>query len=83
MPYESFARFKLLHKSSWQKKIQNKSNIRYFCVLCNVFSYFRCFHKFISQKFIDLPVQSDNLNPYIELSYLVFTPQIHQIPCYL
>ena len=66
MPYELYARFKLLYKrykSSLAKKIQNKSNIQYFCVLCN--TLFRSFVVFTNlfRKSLRLPVQSDTLNP--------------------
>ena len=49
-------------KVAWQK-IQNKSNIQYFCVLCNV--SFRNFVVFTNlfRKSLDLPVQSDTLYP--------------------
>ena len=63
MPYELYARVKLLYKNSLAKKIQNKSDIRYFCVLCNVL--FRTFVVFTNlfRKILDLPEQSDTLNP--------------------
>ena len=62
MPYELYARFKLLYKSSLAKN-QNKSNIQYFCVLCNV--SFRNFVVFTNllRKSLDLPVQSDTMYP--------------------
>ena len=49
-------------KVAWQK-IKNKSNIQYFCVLCNV--SFRNFVIFTNlfRKSLDLPVQSDTLYP--------------------
>ena len=49
-------------KVAWQK-IKNKSNIQYFCVLCNVL--FRNFVVFTNlfRKSLHLPVQSDTLHP--------------------
>ena len=63
MPYGLYARFKLLYNSSLAKKIQKKSNIQYFCVLCN--TLFRSFVVFTNlfRKSLHLPVQSDTLNP--------------------
>ena len=49
-------------KVAWQK-IQNKSNIQYFCVLCNVsFRNFVVFTK-LFRKSLNLPVQSNTLYP--------------------
>ena len=61
-PYELYAGFKLLDKSSLTKKIQNQSSMRYFCVLCNVlFSTFVVFAHFFRES-LHLLVRSNNLN---------------------
>ena len=62
MPYELYARFKSLYKSSLAEKFKI-SETQYFCVLRNVL--FRTFVVFTNlfRKSLDLPAQSDTLKP--------------------
>ena len=60
MPYELYAGFKLLYKSSLAKK--SKTNVRYFCVLCNVLLCTFVIFTNLFRKSLDILLRSSNLN---------------------